>query len=244
VSCRSRRRPSRPGHAARSSRGRAQGARRAARPVGSSPPRHRQRLGRCGLVRRSPGHRNRAAGREAGRWSPLAGTACRRTRPGRRRATASRLRLARMPLLDHARSAVSRCRSAPGGCGALRSAGPADERVLPIHQAKRQSTGRSHRAPALKLASDERFQLGESISGATIGNLKIKMDSRAVVPDLLVDVGVALGRGEAAEFREARPRLAERPAQRRRPKGRRLLGHIGGHVDEDMQPLSSLGHGT
>jgi len=115
---------------------------------------------------------------------------------------------------------------------------------LPVHKAKWQSTRRSHRAPALKLASDGRSQLDESVSGATIGNLKIKMDSRAVIPDLLVDVGVALGRDEAAEFREARPRLAERPAQRRRPKGRRLLGHIEGHVDEDVQPLGLLGHGT
>ena len=61
-----------------------------------------------------------------------------------------------------------------------------------------------------------------------------------MVPNLLVDIRVAFGCGETAKLRVVRPRLAERPTQRRGPEGRRLLGDIGSHVDEDVQPLCLL----
>jgi hypothetical protein len=73
-----------------------------------------------------------------------------------------------------------------------------------------------------------------------VGNLKIKMDPRAVMSDLLVDVGVALGRSEAAKLGVSRPLIAERPAQRGRPEGGRLLRHVRGYVNEDVQPLRLL----
>ena len=78
---------------------------------------------------------------------------------------------------------------------------------LPIHEAEGQSTRRSHRAPSLKLAGDDRSQLNQPVGEATVVNLEIEMNPRAVIPDLLVDVGVTLGWGKAAEFRVAWPRL-------------------------------------
>src|SRR5215213_9546171 len=92
---------------------------------------------------------------------------------------------------------------------------------ITIEQAEGQSTGRSHRTPSLKLTSDNRAKLNQPVGGATVGNLEIEMNPRAVVPDLLVDVGVSLGRCIAPEFRMPRPRLTERPAQHRGPKGDR-----------------------
>jgi hypothetical protein len=89
-----------------------------------------------------------------------------------------------------------------------------------------------------------RPELDQPIGQATVGNLEIKMDPRAVVPDLLVDVRVALGWGKAAEFRVPRPRVPERPTQHRRPKGRRPLCDVGRYVDEDVQPLGLLGQGN
>ncbi|HTF40748.1 MAG TPA: hypothetical protein VK754_09155 [Propionibacteriaceae bacterium] len=83
---------------------------------------------------------------------------------------------------------------------------------LPIDQAEGQSARRSHRAPSLELTGDDRSQLDQPVHQATIGNLEIEMNPRAMVPDLLVDVGVALGWGKATKFRVPRPRLADRPA--------------------------------
>jgi hypothetical protein len=116
--------------------------------------------------------------------------------------------------------------------------------ILTFHQAERQSTRRFHRAPPFKLAGDDRSQLNQPVSRPAPGNLQIKVDSRPVVPNLLVDIRVACGWSEAAKFREARPRLAERPAQRRGPEACRFLGDIRSNVDEDMQPLSLLSQGA
>jgi hypothetical protein len=60
-----------------------------------------------------------------------------------------------------------------------------------VHEAERQSTGRPHRAPPVAVAGADHSQLDEPLGEATVGNLKIEMDPRAVVSDLLVDVGVA-----------------------------------------------------
>ena len=68
---------------------------------------------------------------------------------------------------------------------------------------------------AVHPAGDNRSQLNQPVGEATVVNLEIEMNPRAVIPDLLVDVGVALRWGKAAEFRVPGPRLTERPAQRR-----------------------------
>jgi hypothetical protein len=94
------------------------------------------------------------------------------------------------------------------------------------------------------LAGDDGSQLNQPVSRAAVGHLYIKVDPRAMVPNLLVDIGVAFGWGETAKFRVARPRLAKRPAQRRRPEARRFLGDIWRYVDEDMQPLGLLSQGA
>ena len=60
-----------------------------------------------------------------------------------------------------------------------------------VNEGERQSTGRPHRAPPVAVAGDDSSQLNEPIGEVTLGNLKIEMDPRAVVSDLLVDVGVA-----------------------------------------------------
>jgi hypothetical protein len=116
--------------------------------------------------------------------------------------------------------------------------------ILTFHQTERQPTGRSHRAPPFELAGDDRSQFNQPVSRAPIGHLDIKVDPRAMVPNLLMDVRVAFGWDEAAKLRKARPRLAERPAQRPGPEARRFLGDIGRYVDEDVQPLSLLSQGT
>jgi len=87
--------------------------------------------------------------------------------------------------------------------------------ITSIHQAKRQSARRLHGAPPVPVAGDNRSEPNESVGETTVESLKIDMNTRAVVADLLVDIGVTLRWGEAAELRMARPLLAERPAQRR-----------------------------
>jgi len=91
--------------------------------------------------------------------------------------------------------------------------------LLSLDETERQSTRRPHRAPAAGGSGDDGSSLNKPIGQATVGSLKIEMDARAVVSDLLVNVGVTLGWGEAAELGVTGPFLAERPAQRGGPEG-------------------------
>jgi hypothetical protein len=76
---------------------------------------------------------------------------------------------------------------------------------LPIHQTVREPIRRSHRAPTIASAGDDRSQLDQAVGEAPVNDLKIEMDPRAMVADLPVDEGVALRCGEAAKLRMTRP---------------------------------------
>lgn len=85
---------------------------------------------------------------------------------------------------------------------------------------ERQAAGGDHGPPFPWFASETCAKSDEPLHLCFVADFKVEVDPRSVVAYLLMDVWITVRRFEAAEFSMSAPRIAELPAERRRPEVR------------------------